>query len=139
MIEKKKIGNPVDEYLSAQKMTPSLKLKSKAEAYMSEFQRGPQNDHLYPWVAAKIGFIAGVQAQKEEAKKYCPCGDVILADTEDWIIPMCCECGSHFVLKDEENIIGSSALARSWREKYYDKVAELVVAENALKKWKENK
>ncbi len=23
---------------------------------------------------------------------YCPCGDIILADTEEWPIPLCYEC-----------------------------------------------
>ena len=33
------------------------------------------------------------------SKLWCPCGDVILADTEDWKIPMCYECAAHFEYK----------------------------------------
>jgi len=43
-------------------------------------------------------YNAGYEEGVKEARRWCPCGDVILADTEDWPIQMCYECSSHFKL-----------------------------------------
>jgi len=44
-------------------------------------------------------FIDAYDAALAEVKKWCPCGGVILADTEDWPVPMCNGC-YEFVKKE---------------------------------------
>lgn len=34
----------------------------------------------------------GRKAREAFVQAYCPCGGVILADTEDWAVPICNEC-----------------------------------------------
>lgn len=46
----------------------------------------PKADHHM--IAVKFGFDAALS----ELKKGCPCGGVILADTEDWPVPICNSC-----------------------------------------------
>jgi len=60
-----------------------------------------------PWpVGGKASFIADAEPDgfrrgalwmfnQLMRKHFCPCGGVILADTEDWPIPMCFNCFEH--------------------------------------------
>ena len=43
-------------------------------------------------VTALKWFKKGFNNALTEVRKFCPCGGIILADTEDWSIPMCYEC-----------------------------------------------
>jgi hypothetical protein len=46
--------------------------------------------------------IAALQKKLADLKKWCPCGGVILADTEDWPVPLCNAC-YEFVCKEVKN------------------------------------
>lgn len=42
----------------------------------------------------RLGFLEGF---RYKIRGRCPCGGIILADTEDWKIPMCHECAHPFI------------------------------------------
>lgn len=53
-------------------------------------------------------YLAGAAAQKAESEKWCKCGGVVLADTEDWPSPLCNSCyelaQAHFKQDSEKEI-----------------------------------
>ena len=48
--------------------------------------------------------IAELEATIERVKTLCPCGGFILADTEDWPIPMCDECYAETKRRVKEDV-----------------------------------
>jgi hypothetical protein len=35
-------------------------------------------------------------------QQWCPCGGIILADTEDWEIPLCYECYEYYISQQKK-------------------------------------
>ena len=67
-------------------------VKHKMPKCLEQYRDELSSKFAMPYRRINQYFNEGFDACWKELQKWCPCGGVILADTEDWPIPMCDSC-----------------------------------------------
>lgn len=76
----------------------------------------------------------GDNMSEENTKLRCPCGDIILADTEDWPVPLCYNCYPEHLVHENEILRGQCVFVTKDTQKYKDQIINWMLENQRWKK-----